>query len=156
MHQFHRILRAWTRFFNFIFYKHSDVINGLAGVLSRRLKFSMSIKCILEFFDFVHEEGSKFFCQLLIIDGGGMGLGFLLPVIVLMRPKSFLVSLPTSMICEDSMCIFALLIIAMYLFLSAFSTVHWCSALYHLQICSLFMTVCFCCFNSFGNHQTLV
>ena len=71
----------------------------------------------LHFFGFVHEEGSKFFFQLLIIGGGGSWLGFLLPVIVFMRLKSFLVSLPASMICEESVWVFALLIMAMYLFL---------------------------------------
>ena len=54
------------------------------------------------------------------------------------------------------MCVFALLIMVMYLFLSAFRAVYWCSALYCLQIHSLFLTVCFCCFNSFVNHGTLV
>ena len=87
---------------------------------------------------------------------GGRGLGFLLPVIVLMRLKSFLVSLPASVICEKSIWVFTLLILAIYLFLSAFSAAYWCSALYCLQICSLFLTVCFYCFNSFVNHGTLV
>ena len=84
----------------------------------------MSIKCIPDFLDFIHEEGSKFFCQLLITGGGGRGSGLILPVIVFMRSKSFLVSLPVSMTCEESMGVFALLIMAMHLFLSVFSAVH--------------------------------
>ena len=54
----------------------------------------MSIECIPDFPDFVREKGSQF----LITGGGGRGLDFLLPVIVFMRLKSFLVSLPASII----------------------------------------------------------
>ena len=66
----------------------------------------MSIKCIPDLLHFLHKEGSKFFCQFLVTGGGGRGLGYLLPVIVLMRLNSFLVYLPTSMICKESVCVF--------------------------------------------------
>ena len=36
----------------------------------------MSIKCIPDFSDFVHEKSGKFFGQFLITSGGGRGFGF--------------------------------------------------------------------------------
>ena len=104
-------------------FQGSEVIKGIADILLRRLKFRMSIKCVPDFFDFVHKESSKFFCQLLITGGGGRELGFLLPVIVLMRLNHIFVSLPASVICKERVCVFVL-IMAMYLFLSTHRAVH--------------------------------
>ena len=58
------------------------------------------------------------------IPRGSRGFDLFLPVIISMSLNSFLVSLPPSMICEDSICVFDLLIMAMYFFLSSFSAVH--------------------------------
>ena len=92
--------------------------------MSRGLKFRISIECIPDFPDFVHEKGSKFFSLFLISGEGGRGLDFLLPVIVFMRVNSFFVSLPASIICEESVWVFALLIMVIYFFLSLLSAVH--------------------------------
>ena len=84
----------------------------------------MSIKYVLDFFilliKMIANSSANSLSQ---VDGGGE-LGFLLPVIVLMKLNSFLVSLPTSMFYEESMCVFALLTMAMYLFLSTLRAVH--------------------------------
>ena len=62
----------------------------------------MSIECIPDFSDLVHEKSGKFFSQFLITSRGGRGLHLLLPVIMFMRLNRFLVSLHASVICEES------------------------------------------------------
>ena len=84
----------------------------------------MSIKSIPYLFDFVLKKIANSSANSSSLVEGGRRLGFLMPVIMLMRLKSFLVTLSTSVICEESVCVFALLITAMYLFHSAFRAVH--------------------------------
>ena len=94
------------------------------GILSARLKFRMSIKCIPDFLIlFIKKVANSSTNSLLLVEESG-GLGVLLPVIVMLRLNSFLVFSPASMICKESVCVFALLIIAMYHFLSTLRAVH--------------------------------